>query len=399
MPSVFEKIKMFNGDRVPELVQLKYAAMAEDAFRFYRGSCHLFYEDLAAKQDWEDPTKAWICGDLHPENFGTYKGDNRVVYFDLNDFDEATLAPVTWEVARMLTGIFLAGHLLLLDKYITTALVKDYLDTYTQTLLVGKAHAVEKETATGLLKQFLRTVAARNEKELLKTRTETVKGRMRLRLDGLRLIPVSADLKKELKKISGIWLDEKQGKNAFKVLDIAGRIAGTGSIGLQRYVLLVLKEETGNHHLIDIKETRTSSVSKFIKLEQPLWSSDADRIISLQNRIQYVAPAWLHTLTFRNTTFVVKEMQPSQDRMDLRLCKGKKRKLADILDTMARLTAAGQLRSAGRQGSSNADDLIAFANSAKNWHKKILRYAEQTAAATIKQYQVYAKEYNREMNK
>lgn len=399
MPSVFEKIKMFNSDRVPELVQLKYAAMAEDAFRFYRGACHLFYEDLVAKQDWEDPTRAWICGDLHPENFGTYKGDNRVVYFDLNDFDESVLAPVTWEVARMLTGIFLAGYLLQLDKDITTALVKDYLVTYTQTLSAGKAHAVEKETATGLLKQFLRTVAARNEKELLKTRTETVKGRMRLRLDGLRLIPVSADLKKELKKASGIWLDEKHGKNAFKVLDVAGRIAGTGSIGLQRYVLLVLKEETGNHHLIDIKETRASSVCKFIKLEQPLWSSEADRIITLQNRIQYVAPAWLHTFSFRNTTFVVKEMQPSQDRMDLRLCKGKKRRLADILNTMARLTAAAQLRSAGRQGSSDADDLIAFADSAGTWHKKILRYAEQAAAAMIKQYQVYAKEYNREMNK
>ena len=37
----------------------------------------------------------WICGDLHIENFGSYKGDNRLVYFDLNDFDESILAPVS----------------------------------------------------------------------------------------------------------------------------------------------------------------------------------------------------------------------------------------------------------------------------------------------------------------
>lgn len=397
MTSVFKKIQAFNSDRIPELVLLKYAAMAEDAFRFYRGTCHLFYEDLCLKQDWADPTRAWICGDLHPENFGTYKGDNRVVYFDLNDFDEALLAPASWEVARMLTGIHLAGHVLQLKKTMTRALADDYLQTYTRTLCGGKALAVEKETAKGLLKQLLRTVATRSEKELLKTRTTIAKGKVSLFADGLKLLPVPAELKRALKAAFSDSLDKLYGKHVFKVMDVAARVAGTGSIGLQRYVLLVLKAATGNLHLVDIKEARPSSLAPYVRVQQPAWSSEAARIITLQGRQQYVSPAWLHTFSFRDTDFVVKEMQPVQDRMELSLCAGKKKKLAGILDTMARLNAAAQLRSSGRQGASTADELISFATHAEAWHLRLSHYAESAAAAALQQYDQYVKEYHKSL--
>lgn len=393
MPTVFEKIKQFNSNRLPELVRLKYAAMTEDAFRFYRGSCHLFFEHLAEKQDWQDPTRAWNCGDLHPENFGTFKGDNRVVYFDLNDFDEALLAPASWDVARMLTGIYIAGQVLLLDKNTVKALADDYMVTYIRILTSGKALAIEKETAKGLLKEFLVTVATRSEKQMVQARTVMVKGKLALRLDGLKFLALTSELRKQVKTALADWLEGRYGKNSFKVLDVAGRIAGTGSVGLQRYVVLVLKKETGNYHLIDIKEARPSSVQPYLKIKQPAWASEAERIIQLQSRMTYVIPAWLHTLNFRDVSFVVKELQPVQDKMDLALCKGKKKKLADILDTMARLNAAAQLRSAGRQGSSNADDLIKFAADATQWQKKLDRFAKQTAALMIREYEVYCREY------
>ena len=109
MHTLTKRIKNFNAGRLPELVQLKYDLMAENMYRFYRGTCHLFYEDLAQNEKKlpQSPV-AWICGDLHLENFGTFKGDNRMVYFDLNDFDEAILAPVLWELVRIVTSIFIA---------------------------------------------------------------------------------------------------------------------------------------------------------------------------------------------------------------------------------------------------------------------------------------------------
>src|SRR5262245_12783293 len=89
-------VDAFNRDRIPELVERKYAKMARDAFVFFRGTAHLFWEDWpSAAQGLDDAPLAWSCGDLHLENFGSYRGDNGLSYFDLNDFDDASLAPAT----------------------------------------------------------------------------------------------------------------------------------------------------------------------------------------------------------------------------------------------------------------------------------------------------------------
>src|SRR5580693_684657 len=39
-----ERIKQFNSSRLPAYTALKYQTMAENPFRFFRGTCHLFYE-------------------------------------------------------------------------------------------------------------------------------------------------------------------------------------------------------------------------------------------------------------------------------------------------------------------------------------------------------------------
>ena len=106
MLNIAQRIKAFNSNRLPPYTALKYQMMAENPFRFLRGSCHLFYEDLQKSDALPQYPLAWICGDLHLENFGTYKGDNRLVYFDVNDFDEVALAPAVWELSRMSTSIY-----------------------------------------------------------------------------------------------------------------------------------------------------------------------------------------------------------------------------------------------------------------------------------------------------
>jgi uncharacterized protein (DUF2252 family) len=46
MEKLFQRIVDFNKDRLPEMVQLKYEAMSENLFRYFRGTNHLFYQDL-----------------------------------------------------------------------------------------------------------------------------------------------------------------------------------------------------------------------------------------------------------------------------------------------------------------------------------------------------------------
>ncbi len=93
--SVAARILRFNEGRDPERLDMKYEAMRQSPFAFFRGTCHLFWEDWPRDSPLNSAPVTWECGDLHFENFGTYKGDNRLVYFDINDFDEAVLAACT----------------------------------------------------------------------------------------------------------------------------------------------------------------------------------------------------------------------------------------------------------------------------------------------------------------
>jgi uncharacterized protein (DUF2252 family) len=84
------------------------------------------------------------------ENFGSYKGDNRLVYFDLNDFDESVLAPCTWDLVRVLTSILVGGESIGLDASQERTLARRFLDAYVTAIEDGKARWIERETAQGL---------------------------------------------------------------------------------------------------------------------------------------------------------------------------------------------------------------------------------------------------------
>jgi uncharacterized protein (DUF2252 family) len=105
---IIRNIQTFNEGRDPERLIIKYRNMRSTPFIFLRETCHLFYDRLPHEQTLDRTPLTWLCGDLHIENFGSYKGDNRLVYFDINDFDEAILAPCGWDLVRCLSSI-LAG--------------------------------------------------------------------------------------------------------------------------------------------------------------------------------------------------------------------------------------------------------------------------------------------------
>ena len=88
-----ERIIRYNDGREPERLQLKFARMRGSIFAFFRGTSHLFYEDWPSGNALDRTPTVWTTGDLHLENFGSYKADNRLVYFDISDFDDAGLAP------------------------------------------------------------------------------------------------------------------------------------------------------------------------------------------------------------------------------------------------------------------------------------------------------------------
>src|SRR6202023_1394426 len=114
---------------------------------------------------------AWLCGDLHLENFGSYKGDNRLAYFDINDFDEAALAPVSWDLVRLLTSILIGAETFGVSQSEARTLAKQFVAAYAMALAIGKARWIERETAQGMVKELLDRLRLRRRADFLDTRT------------------------------------------------------------------------------------------------------------------------------------------------------------------------------------------------------------------------------------
>ena len=168
---IHERILRYNAGRDAGLTARKFARMAQTPCVFLRGSCHLFYEDWHGGKQLDAAPLAWIFGDLHLENLGSYKGDKRLAYFVLNDFYEAARAPYAWEEARFLTGLRVAAHDLGSDDREALSLCRGVLAAYAQALADGKARWIERSLAMGMVGELLRQVKRRKRKIFLNLRT------------------------------------------------------------------------------------------------------------------------------------------------------------------------------------------------------------------------------------
>jgi uncharacterized protein (DUF2252 family) len=393
MPDIYQRITAFNAPLLPNMVQLKYKLMAQNAFSFYRGTCHLFYEDLAATKPLPPSPVAWLCGDLHLENFGSYKADNHMVYFDLNDFDEGILAPAAWELVRMVTSIFIAFENLELEKEVATNVATLFLKNYSATLIKGKALGLDPRIAQGIVCTFLTTVEKRKQKELLKKRTIVKKKKLALLVDQ-KHFELDKPLKKQLAKhINELIKTRNDNPYNFEVADSIFRLAGTGSVGVKRYLFLLKSLNTKNKYLLlDMKQARAPSLKPYVKIKQPQWDTQADRMVGVKQRMQNVSPALLGSTIFNGDPYILQEMQPTEDRIKFELIKNSQSDINQVIHDMAMLTASAQLRSSGRQGSAIADELMAFGENT-GWQKGILDYAVKYAKQVKVDYQAYMKGY------
>ena len=192
----------------------------------------------------------------------------------------------------------------------------------------------------------------------------------------------------------GKWLDgHPLVKGRFRVLDACFRVAGTGSLGCRRYVFLFQDvEEPRKYLLIGMKEALPSALQPWLTLPQPHWISEAERVVAIQRRMQNVCPALLGTTLFQGRSYVVREMQPLEDKINFLLVRDRYGDIACVVEDMAFLTASAQLRSAARQGAAGPDDLIDFGRNT-HWQQSLLEYAMAYAARVTKDYQEYFTAY------
>src|SRR5512135_1418935 len=94
--------------RMEELLPIRYGRMMVSPFTFYRGAAAIMASDLS-----HTPSTGQILiadGDCHLLNFGGFATAERKVVFDINDFDEVSIAPWEWDVKRLAASFVVAGR-------------------------------------------------------------------------------------------------------------------------------------------------------------------------------------------------------------------------------------------------------------------------------------------------
>ena len=394
MIDIAQQIAAFNTGRDPERLAMKYKLMRTSPFVFLRGTCHLFYARLPVGSVLDTSPTVWICGDMHLENFGSYKGDNGLIYFDINDFDEACLAPSLFELIRLLTSVLVGASDLRVSGAEALALCHTAVDAYAAALTVGKARWIEEETSTGMVRDLFDALHARSRVDYLNRRCD-LKGKRRvLRIDGKKALPVDDSMREKVTAFMDDFASHLETPGFYRVLDVARRIAGTGSLGVDRYVMLVEgKGSPDGNYLLDLKQALPSSVVPHVKTKQPKWTSEAHRVVAVQHRVQAVSQAFLHAVEHEKQPYVLRGLQPSEDRVALSSWDGKLPRLEAVVNSMAELCAWAQFRSGGREGSAIADELIAF-GSRKDWQLPLIELATQCEAQIAADWKTYCDAYD-----
>src|SRR6266478_2290858 len=113
-------------------VALKHQHMAESPFAFFRAT---FYRWLQlwhkACEDFAKAPRLLVVGDLHIENFGTWRDQEGRLIWGVNDLDEAWPGPYTLDLIRLTTSTYIAisgEHLGLTKREAAEAIEEGYRD-------------------------------------------------------------------------------------------------------------------------------------------------------------------------------------------------------------------------------------------------------------------------------
>jgi uncharacterized protein (DUF2252 family) len=97
-----------SAGRVPELLPIRHGRMMASPFAFFRGAAAVMAHDLSTATT--TGLNVVACGDCHLMNFGGGASPERRLVFDINDFDEVSVAPWEWDVARLAASFVIAGR-------------------------------------------------------------------------------------------------------------------------------------------------------------------------------------------------------------------------------------------------------------------------------------------------
>jgi uncharacterized protein (DUF2252 family) len=301
--------RAFVGEgRDPAWLRLKLDRLRTSPFAFLRGTFHLFMADWPELGDdpLADGPAQPIVGDLHLENFGAFKTKAGFV-FDVNDFDETGVATPAIDLMRVATSFLLAdekhGELRAVER------IEAFLSAYVKAVLELDLRPLTPQTA-----ELPSAVMEAIDKAGRLSRGDWLDKYVR----DQRFVPSEHYHAIKDEKVRAPIFDAARAWG--DPLDVAVRIAGTGSLGRFRYAVLLVDREKGKELVLEFKEARPSSLEPSVSE-----AAQAERVIAHQQLLQGASPRHLGTATIGGRAFTVRELQPSDAKLKSDSLKGGER--------------------------------------------------------------------------
>jgi len=333
-----------NADRLGHLVPLRFARMLVDPFSFYRGSAAVMAADLAAS-----PTtgiEIMCCGDAHVSNFGLYAAPHRSILFDLNDFDEAAVAPAEWDVKRLVTSAIIGGRHAGYRAKAIRRCVEQALEGYQKSLeamleemdVLDRYYLrVEPEHYTGEVSRGLQAVIQKTiSRARSRTSARVFKQITEIGPDGtprLREAPpilqhvdeeVEAPLLESIEQyLATVPADVALLLSHFRVTDIALRVVGVGSVGTRCY-LVILVGPNDTPLILQIKEATRSVLEEYGGWPQPnrltaavAATGQGVRVIDGQQILQAMSDVFLGATRKDGRDYYVRQFHDMKGTIDI----------------------------------------------------------------------------------
>lgn len=120
---------------------------------------------------------------------------------------------------------------------------------------------------------------------------------------------------------------------------------------------------------------------------QPQWPNEATRIATVRRWTQPHPPMLFDVVRYRGKTWLIRELQPTEDRVKLSKYADDPKTLKALLAGMGRVTASMHLRGCAKQGAASVAALPRWAEIP--WTGVIRRYAEDYAAKVGEDFRLW----------
>lgn len=305
--------------------QAKFDKLSGSLYSFFRGTCLLFYRDMAGEDAWMPTVLA--LGDVHPENFGVMPSHDDVPMFGVNDFDEAYYAPFTWDLKRGAVGFVLAAdevgaHGTGRQAKIVRRFVRGYIAEMRRYATGDQEPAqMRMDNAPELIVDLIEDSLKSRSGWLAKKYLDEQRRGFRATDEH---VPITSR-RDEFQEIVDDWvqsnaIDVPARAGEMRVKDVCKRLGqGTASLGLPRYYVLIEgPAKNGTDDLIiEFKQARRSALAGLVPPSPFRADGRAERIRHAQGVQLVRADRFYGATEIDGISFMSRERAPYRNAIDL----------------------------------------------------------------------------------